>query len=40
MRRPFLPAGRYIFPTLRSKEDEVMDKLDAVLKGLADRAGF
>lgn len=40
VRRPFLPEGRYVYPSLREKRDEVNAKVDGVLKRLAEKAGF
>jgi hypothetical protein len=38
--RPFIPAGRTIYPTLRTRNDEVLAKLDEVIGRLAERAGL
>jgi HK97 gp10 family phage protein len=38
--RPYLKEGRYIYPTLREKRDEVDAKVDEGLKRLAKQAGF
>jgi hypothetical protein len=40
VKRPWMPEGRYIYPTLREKRKEVDDKVDQVLKTLAEKAGF
>lgn len=40
VKRPWMPEGRYIYPTLREKRDEVNAKVDEVLARLAVRAGF
>jgi len=39
-RRPFLPSGRYIYPTLTEKADKVRAKVDEVMARLAAEAGF
>lgn len=38
--RPFIPGGRYVYPTLSDKNEEVVDKIDEVIERLAGRAGF
>ena len=38
--RPFITGGRYIYPALRRKDDEVRAKVDQVLERLARLAGF
>lgn len=40
IRRPFIPQGRYIYPALKRKDQEVRAKVDEVLERLALRAGF
>ncbi|HVW34043.1 MAG TPA: HK97 gp10 family phage protein [Acidimicrobiia bacterium] len=40
VKRPFLKEGRYIYPTLAEKRDEVTKKVDEVLERLAKQAGF
>lgn len=40
VKREFLKEGRYIYPTLREKRDATRQKLDQVLKRLAEQAGF
>jgi hypothetical protein len=39
-RRPFIPGGRYVYPSLREKDAEVKAKVDEVLERLARLAGF
>ena len=38
--RPFIKAGRYIYPTLKDRDAEVKAKVDEVLERLAKQAGF
>jgi hypothetical protein len=38
--RPFIPEGRTIYPSLRTRNDEILAKLDEVIGRLAERAGF
>lgn len=38
--RPFIPEGRYVYPSLREKRPAVEEKVDEVLARLATRAGF
>lgn len=40
VRRPFIPGGRYIYPSLRRHRDDVETKLFEVLERLAAAAGF
>lgn len=40
VRRPFIPSGRYVYPTLKAKRPEVEAKVDEVLAKMARRAGF
>lgn len=40
IRRPFLKEGRYVYPTLRNKRDEAIEKLEEVLDRLARQEGF
>jgi len=40
VKRPFLRTGRYIYPTLADKADEVRAKVDEVMARLATDAGF
>lgn len=39
-RRPFVPGGRTIYPSLRAKERETLDKLGDVIDRLSKQAGF
>lgn len=39
-RRPFIPNGRYLYPTLADKDAEVKAQIDEVVARLAVRAGF
>jgi hypothetical protein len=39
-RRPFIRAGRYIYPVLAAKRADVEAKVDEVIKRLATQAGF
>lgn len=40
VKRPFIKEGRYIYPTLRVKGDEVKAKVDEVIERLGRQAGF
>jgi bacteriophage HK97-gp10 putative tail-component len=40
VRRPFLKEGRYIYPTLKAKRPELNEKIDEMLRRLAEQAGF
>lgn len=40
VKRPFIPEGRYIYPTLKEKRPQVAAKVDEVLERLATAAGF
>lgn len=40
VRRPFVPGGRYIYPTLADKREQVNAKVDEVMARLAEKAGF
>lgn len=38
--RPFIPKGRYIYPALAARRDEVKAKVDEVLERMAKAGGF
>lgn len=38
--RPFISGGRYIYPTLKAKDEQVKAKVDEVLERMAKAAGF
>jgi hypothetical protein len=40
VKRPFIQEGRYIYPTLRRRRDDVEEKLFDVLGRLAEHAGL
>lgn len=40
VRRPVIPGGRYIYPTLKEKDTQIKAKVDEVIADLARRAGF
>jgi hypothetical protein len=38
--RPFVPEGRYLYPTIREKRPELIRRTDEVIERLAKKAGF
>ena len=40
VKRPFLKEGRYVYPTLKEKRNVITEKVDALIKTLAVKAGF
>lgn len=40
VKRPFIPGGRYVYPSLKAKRDEAIAKLEEVLDRLAKQEGF
>ena len=40
MSRPFVKAGRTLYPTVRRREEQIRDVMAAGLTRLADRAGL
>jgi hypothetical protein len=40
IKRPYLPEGRYLYPTIRAARPEIEDAAGDAILGLAKRAGF
>lgn len=38
--RPFVAEGRYVYPTIREKRDDLIRRTDDVIERLAKKAGF
>jgi hypothetical protein len=40
VKRPVIPQGRYLYPTLAEENDRIREEVDAVLARIAQSAGF
>lgn len=38
--RPFIPEGRYLYPTLKEERDQVREKFDRIVEDVSRRAGL